>query len=60
MNHSIIITAAVTGSSPTKKMNPAVPYTPEEIADAAVESHRAGAAIAHIHVRGAGHGETGL
>jgi 3-keto-5-aminohexanoate cleavage enzyme len=51
MNHSIIITAAVTGSSPTKKMNPAVPYTPEEIADAAVESHRAGAAIAHIHVR---------
>lgn len=51
MNDAIIITVAVTGSSPTKKMNPAVPYTPEEIADAAVESHRAGAAIAHIHVR---------
>ena len=47
----IIITAAVTGSGPTKEMNPAVPYTPEEIIDAAVECHKAGAAIAHIHVR---------
>ena len=51
MENLIIITAAVTGSNPTKKMNPAVPYTPREIADAAVESHRAGAAIAHVHVR---------
>jgi 3-keto-5-aminohexanoate cleavage enzyme len=32
-------------------MNPAVPYTPVEIAQAAVECCRAGAAIAHIHVR---------
>lgn len=32
-------------------MNPAVPYTPAEIARAAVECCRAGAAIAHIHVR---------
>jgi 3-keto-5-aminohexanoate cleavage enzyme len=32
-------------------MNPAVPYTPKEIVDAAVDSHKAGAAIAHIHVR---------
>jgi 3-keto-5-aminohexanoate cleavage enzyme len=47
----IIITAAVTGSSPTKEMNPAVPYTPEEIVTAAVDCHRAGAAITHIHVR---------
>jgi 3-keto-5-aminohexanoate cleavage enzyme len=46
-----IITAAVAGSRPTKDMNPAVPYTPAEIAQAAVESCRAGAAIAHIHVR---------
>jgi 3-keto-5-aminohexanoate cleavage enzyme len=46
-----IITAAVVGSRPTKEMNPAVPYTPKEIAEAAVESCRAGAAIAHIHVR---------
>jgi len=44
----VIITAAVTGSRPTKEMNPAVPYTPKEIAEAAVECWRAGAAIAHI------------
>lgn len=47
----IIITAAVCGSRPTKEMNPAVPYTPREIAEAAVECWRAGAAIGHIHVR---------
>jgi 3-keto-5-aminohexanoate cleavage enzyme len=47
----VIITAAVTGSSPTKEMNSAVPYSPEEIARSAVECYRAGAAIAHIHVR---------
>lgn len=51
MENPVIITAAVTGSSPTKTMNPAVPYSPAEIADSVVESHRAGAAIAHIHVR---------
>jgi 3-keto-5-aminohexanoate cleavage enzyme len=47
----VIITAALTGSRPTKEMNPAVPYTPAEIVNAAIESHRAGAAIVHIHVR---------
>jgi 3-keto-5-aminohexanoate cleavage enzyme len=47
----IIITVAVVGSMPTKDMNPAVPYSPQEIVEAAVSSHRAGAAIAHIHVR---------
>jgi 3-keto-5-aminohexanoate cleavage enzyme len=47
----VIITAAVTGSRPTKEMNPAVPYTPEEIAQAAIECCSVGAAIAHIHVR---------
>lgn len=47
----VIITAAVTGSRPTREMNPAIPYTPQEIAQSAVECCRAGAAIAHIHVR---------
>ena len=47
----VIITAAVCGSNPTKAMNPAVPYTPEEIADAVVACSEAGAAIAHVHVR---------
>jgi len=47
----VIVTAAVTGSRPTKAMNPAVPYTPEEIAQSAVDCCQAGASIAHIHVR---------
>ena len=47
----LIISVAVTGSMPTKQMNPSVPYSPKEIADSAVESWKAGAAIAHIHVR---------
>ena len=51
MDKKIIITAAVTGSRPTKEMNLAVPYAPKEIIEAAVECHKAGAVIAHIHVR---------
>ena len=49
--HKTIITVAVCGSVPTKEMNPAVPYTPKEIADSAIDSYKAGATIAHIHVR---------
>ncbi|NBU15491.1 MAG: 3-keto-5-aminohexanoate cleavage protein [Actinobacteria bacterium] len=48
---SIIVTCAVTGSSTNYRSNPAVPITPEQIADSAVESARAGAAMVHIHVR---------
>lgn len=47
----VIITVAVTGSRPTKEISQAVPHTPEEIAQSALESWRAGATIAHIHVR---------
>ena len=47
----VIITAAVCGSNPTKEMNPAVPYSPAEIADEVVACSEAGAAIAHVHVR---------
>jgi 3-keto-5-aminohexanoate cleavage enzyme len=47
----MIITVAVVGSQPTKEMNPAVPYTPAEIAQEALDCWRAGAAVAHIHVR---------
>ncbi|MCC7412338.1 MAG: 3-keto-5-aminohexanoate cleavage protein [Gammaproteobacteria bacterium] len=46
-----IITCAVTGSAPTPAKNPAVPVTPAQIADSAVEAWRAGAAIVHVHVR---------
>jgi 3-keto-5-aminohexanoate cleavage enzyme len=51
MGEKIIITVALTGSRPTKEMNPAVPYSPKEIIEAALNSHKAGAAIVHVHLR---------
>ena len=51
MARKVMITVAVTGSRPTKEMNPAVPYAPSEIIEAALESYQAGAAIVHVHVR---------
>ncbi|MBB6448416.1 uncharacterized protein (DUF849 family) [Geomicrobium halophilum] len=51
MAKKTIITAAVTGAGETTEKSPHVPVTPKEIADAAIESAKAGAAIAHIHVR---------
>ncbi len=49
--NKVIVTAALTGGSVTKKMNPALPEQPEEIARAAYECFNEGAAIAHIHAR---------
>jgi uncharacterized protein (DUF849 family) len=57
MNFDVFITCAVTGSGETADKHPAVPVTPAQIADAAIEAAKAGAAIAHIHVRDP---ETGL
>lgn len=51
MNYEVIITCAVTGSGDSKDKHPGVPVTPEEIAAAAVEAAKAGAAVAHVHVR---------
>lgn len=51
MAQPVIITCAVTGSPPTVGKHPAIPVTPEEIANASLEAARAGAAVAHIHVR---------
>lgn len=47
----VIITCAITGSIHTPSMSPHLPVTPEEIADAAVGSAEAGAAIVHLHAR---------
>jgi uncharacterized protein (DUF849 family) len=47
----LIITAALIGSTTTREKNPYPPMTPKEIADSAIESYRAGAAVCHIHVR---------
>lgn len=49
--YKTVITCAVTGAETTRKDNPNLPLTPEEIADAASEACRAGAAILHLHVR---------
>ncbi len=50
-SREIFITAAVTGAGATTHRSNKVPITPRQIADAAIESAEAGAAIAHIHVR---------
>ena len=47
----LIITAALTGSLTTRQQIPAVPYTPAEIAHAAVECWKEGASIVHLHMR---------
>lgn len=46
-----ILTAAVTGNITTLAQHPGLPCTPEQIATAAIECGKAGAAVAHIHVR---------
>ena len=51
MNQNVFITCAVTGAGDTTGRHPGVPVTPRQIADASIEAARAGAAIAHIHVR---------
>ena len=51
MNTEIFITCAVTGSGDTTSKSDLVPVTPKEIAESAIEAAKAGAAIAHCHVR---------
>ncbi|MGH6912702.1 MAG: 3-keto-5-aminohexanoate cleavage protein [Geminicoccales bacterium] len=47
----VMITCAVTGSITRPDQHPDLPITPAQIASAAIEAARAGAAICHIHVR---------
>ncbi|KGR80056.1 BKACE family enzyme [Ureibacillus manganicus] len=47
----LIITVAPTGTNTTRKDTPYVPLTPKEIADEVYLAWKAGAAIAHLHVR---------
>ena len=51
MSRKVIITCAVTGNAPFNPKHPSFPVTPREIAAAVIEAAKAGAAIAHIHVR---------
>ncbi len=51
MNRNVILTCALTGAGDTADKNPNVPVTPKQIADAAIEAAKAGASVAHLHVR---------
>ena len=57
MNNDVIVTCAVTGAGDTLGKHPEVPVTPEQISNAAIAAAKAGASVAHIHVRDP---ETGL
>ena len=49
----LIITAALTGAEVTKADQPNLPISPVEIAEAAFECYKAGAAMVHVHARNA-------
>ena len=51
MNTEIFITCAVTGAGESISKSNLVPITPKEIAESAIEAAKAGAAVAHCHVR---------
>ena len=51
MNKNVIITCAVTGAGDSLARHPDLPVTPEQIAEAVLSAAKAGAAVAHIHVR---------
>ena len=51
MQWEVFITCAVTGSGDTTGKSPHIPITPRQIADAAIDAAKAGAAIVHCHVR---------
>jgi 3-keto-5-aminohexanoate cleavage enzyme len=51
VGEKVIIAAAVVGAEVTRAQSPYVPYTPAEIAQAAIDAGRAGAAVVHLHAR---------
>lgn len=51
MNRDVFITCAVTGSGQSHLKSDKVPRSPKQIAEACIEAAKAGAAIAHVHVR---------
>ena len=57
MNREVFITCAATGSGGTQDRSPHVPRSPEQIAASAIDAAKAGAAIAHCHVRDPDTGE---
>src|SRR5882757_9741368 len=51
MMQKTMISCAVTGNLTKPEMNNALPISPQQIADSALEAAAAGAAAVHIHVR---------
>jgi len=51
MRDTVFITAALTGSGSTQDRSDKVPRSPEQIANAAIDAAKAGAAVVHCHVR---------
>lgn len=51
MNFDVILTCAVTGAGDTTERSEHVPVTPQQIADDAIAAAKAGASVAHLHVR---------
>ena len=47
----VVISAAITGAIHTPTMSPYFAATPDQIIQQAVEAHKAGAAVVHIHAR---------
>lgn len=50
-NQPLIITCAITGAETTRDLQPNLPITPSEQAQAAADAVQAGASIIHLHVR---------
>ena len=50
-DEKVIITVAPTGSIPTRKDNPNLPITAEEVAEETKRSYEAGASVVHLHAR---------
>ena len=51
MARPTILTCAITGNQTTRAQHPRLPITPAEIAIAAIDAAKAGAAIVHLHAR---------
>jgi len=51
LSNKVILTVATTGAWPTKENTPYVPIDPAEIAEEVYACWKAGASVAHIHVR---------
>ncbi len=54
----LIITVACTGAMTTREITPYLPTQPEQIAEEVYAAYKAGAAVAHVHVRTEDHKAT--